>query len=176
MFLTPGELALAGISGAIVGGVATGLFTTRASKQQTVTAKLLADEERRQERRHDAYITIQRYIAKWEKCAKWTTEKHVISDWMTPPPTPDSSEEPQAVVALMASQPVVDAMNNLNLVLNTFLDAYGELQYVASTNPTLPPTQKANILNRFAKVEEAAIQVTDAADVVHRQMRSELES
>jgi hypothetical protein len=183
MFITAGELAVitasaagVGAIGAMGGGWITGIFTTRASALQAVTARTLADEDRQQQRRRDAYITIQMYIVRWENATKWVAATGRKPDDKDMPPLPDTSEEAQAVASLMASDEVVGLVTKFGEAVDTFRNSYGSFVYQGDLNDHMEANQKQDLRPIFSTVQTAAKQVSQQAELVHKRLRAELRS
>jgi hypothetical protein len=160
---------IAGIVGAgsavIASAVAT-FGTYRVTKRS-------GNEDRKQERIRDAYVTIQLYVNKWGNYATWTANPELIAQHLRPE-LPTVSDEAEAVAALMASDKIVAAVKDFNKKLDSFRSALGVTDEAQRTMNQNAPETVSQLGDSWMVVIRTADELTDAAERVHLQMRKEL--
>ena len=131
-----------------------------------------ANEDRRQERIRDAYVTIQLHINGWGNYATWAANPAMMVVQVRPRP-PDLSDEAEAVAALVASDQIVTATTEFNKRLQSILSALA-ISDEAQRLMTTAPHTVISLQDAYLEVIRIAGEVTDAAEGVHLQMRREL--
>ena len=162
-----------GAIGALGGGWIGGHFAVRASQVQALTARTIAEDEREQQRRREAYVVVQMYLLRWLKFVAWATSpSRGVNDSFEGPT--DFGEEMVAVASLMATDRIRNLVGELNEKVGVLQGTYAALQAAAAINQAQLPAQRTNIQSYSEAVTAAARDVSAAADSVHEQMREEL--
>jgi hypothetical protein len=124
--------------------------------------------------RHDAYITILKYLSYWERFAEANSTSFVLA----PDPADDSppviSEDADAIANLSASNAVNAAVREVQAHLR---ELHLELQTATDFEASIPagiPDAREQMVKARARARQAATEAMTAINSTRDQMRSEL--
>lgn len=134
----------------------------------------LAAQERRQVRRREAYIIVQRYASSWSRYAEWR-----IRLFETDPPTPEPAivepgESEMVIAELQASAEVAMALTAFTTLVQHFRIAVAAYEQASEMGLPASPGQQSDAHEAFDRLEKAGRGVIDAADALRDLMRQEL--
>lgn len=149
------------------------LFAFHAAASNRLETRTLAQEERRQARIQEAYLTLFVYLEKWERYAQWAAQVYVFSD--DEPELPELNDAGGGIAALVASKPVEAAMEEFDKLLIAFRRKKYLHQAAVNGHVGITSANDVDPVDRAeAQLQESVKALSGQVKVVFKLMREEL--